>query len=198
MPHPAASLLVWGAAAVALQLLHATLLYVVAAVVLGLAIMLSGERLLRLLRRTRWLLLAIALLFSLSTPGLLVLPQLGVFSPTADGLQLAATHLTRLVAVLASLALLLEYTPPAAFVGALFGLLSPAAGLGLDRERVAVRLMLVMQYAEAARGGNWREWLDPAAPAGPERIALTRMPWRWHDGVLLAVALSAAAGLIAA
>lgn len=198
MVHPAARLLVWGVAAVALQLIEGSPLYLLAAISLGSASLLSGPRLLRLLRRARWLLLAVGLLFSLSTPGVFLLPSLGVFGPTTDGLDLAATHLARLTAVLASLALLLEYTPSAAFVGALYGLLSPAASLGMDRERVAVRLMLVMSYAEAARGGDWRDWLEPAAPARSERIVLTAAPWRWHDGLLLAVALLTAAALVAA
>lgn len=198
MPHPAARLLVWGAAAVAVQALQDLPLYVSATAAVALAALLSAARLLRLLRRTRWLLLAIALLFGFSTPGVLLAPDLGAFSPTADGLHLAATHLARLLAVLASLALLLELTPPEALVGALYAVLAPAARLGLDRSRIAVRLMLVMRYAESARAGAWREWLEPAVAEMPQRIVLTRVPWRRSDAATVAAALLALAGLLAA
>jgi energy-coupling factor transporter transmembrane protein EcfT len=197
MLHPAARLLVWGAAAVAVQVLQDLSLYLVAAASVGLAALSSAARLWRLLRRTRWLLLAIALLFGFGTPGVLLMPELGTFSPTWDGLHLAATRLARLVAVLASLALLLEHTSAASLVGALHGLLAPAARIGLDRGRIAVRLMLVLQYAESARAGAWREWLEPGAPQAPQRIVLTRTPWRRRDGVTIAVALLAIAGLLA-
>jgi energy-coupling factor transporter transmembrane protein EcfT len=197
MPHPAARLLVWGAAAVAVQGLQGFALYFIGASLLGAAALLGAARLVRLLRRTRWLLLAIALLFGFSTPGVLLLPDIGALSPTTEGIDLAATHVVRLVAVLASLSLLLEVTPPEALVGAIYSLLVPASRLGLDPGRIAVRLMLVMHYVESARGG-WRDWLEPAAPEGPERVVLTRVSWRLSDGLLLAAALLAVAGLLAA
>lgn len=198
MPNPAVRLLVWGGTAVAAQLLHGSLLYLLSALAVALALSFSRARLLRLLRRTRWLLLAIALLFSFATPGLLLLPEWGAVSPTVDGLILAGTHLARLITVVASLSLLLEYTPSDQFVGALYGLMAPASCVGVDRGRIAVRLMLVMHYVESARGGGWREWLEPSAPNGPECIVLTRTPWRWHDIVAVGVALLAVAGLLAA
>jgi energy-coupling factor transporter transmembrane protein EcfT len=198
MQHPAARLLVWGVVAVAVQLLDGKPLYLAASLFLGLAAFICATRLLRLLSRTRWLLLAVAVMFSFSTPGVLLLPDLGVLSPTTDGLDLAAIHLSKLLAVLSSLALLMALTPPPDFVSAIYGLLAPASRIGLDRGRIAVRLMLVMQYAESARGGAWREWLEPAVPDGPQRIVLADTPWRWRDSLAIGVALLALTSLLAA
>jgi energy-coupling factor transporter transmembrane protein EcfT len=188
MPHPAVRFLLWGATAVAAQFAAGFPLVVLLVVVSTFATALARSRFVRLLRRTRWLLLAIALLFAWATPGVLLLPDLGWLSPSADGLRLGATHFARLVIVLASLSLLLEYTPPDEFVGALFGLMAPLEAIGIDRGRVAVRLMLVMRYAESARARRWRDWLDPAAAdEEPDVITLKRTRLRAGDGFVMAL-----------
>jgi len=199
MPHPAVRLLVWGATAVSAQLLNLVPLALFTLVIVALAVAFSAPRLLRLLRRTRWLLLALVVLFVWATPGVLLFPDLGTLSPTSDGLFLAWVHGARLIVILASLALLLEFTPTDEFVGALYGLMRPLAFLAVDRSRIAVRLMLVMQYVESPPAGRWRDWLQPSAhPTPPGRIVLKRMPLRMRDGfVVLLLALGACVALSA-
>lgn len=199
MLHPAVRLLLWGATAVAVQFLNGIFLAAFAAAVVAVAFIFSGSRLRRLLRRTRWLLLALVVLFVWGTPGVLLYPDLGGLSPTVDGLALAWIHSARLVVILASLAVVLEFTPADEFVGALYGLMSPLSVLAVDRARVAVRLMLVMQYVESPPAGNWRAWLQPPLqPVVPGRIALKRVPLRVRDVfVVLLLALGALIALSA-
>ncbi|MBS1136163.1 MAG: hypothetical protein H6R11_117 [Proteobacteria bacterium] len=199
MPHPAVRLVVWGVTAVSAQLLDPVPLALLTLMIAALAAAFAAPRLLRLLRRTRWLLLALVVLFVWATPGVLLFPDLGTLSPTADGLSLAWVHGARLIVILASLALLLEFTPTDEFVGALYGLMRPLSLLAVDRARIAVRLMLVMQYVESPPAMRWREWLQPSAhPTPPGRIVLKRMPLRMCDGIVVVLlALGACVALSA-
>lgn len=63
-----------------------------------------------LLKRTRWLIVSLVLLFALATPGVYLLPMFGSLGPTEEGLRLGLEHFMRLLFVLASLAVLLEMT----------------------------------------------------------------------------------------
>lgn len=196
--HPAVRLLAWAAAAVAVQFAAGIFLVLFLVAALAAALVVARARFLRLLRRTRWLLLAIVVLFSLATPGVLLVPELGSWGPTDEGVRLGAIHFGRLLSILASLALLLELTPPAALVGALYGLMGPLAAIGVDRARIAVRLMLVMHYAEDGRGRGWRHWVAPASEEDrPERIVIERLPLRATDHVALLLLAAAALALAA-
>jgi hypothetical protein len=135
-------------------------------------------------------LLAIFLLFAWATPGVLLLPNIATVSPTVDGLILGATHLGRLIVVLASLALLLRTTPSEDLVAAFFSLLAPFRAFGVDRGRIAVRLLLVIEYVESAQPRAWRDWLDPAiAPTARSAIVLRHTPLSLRDAVALLMAL---------
>ena len=105
---------------------------------------------------------------------------------------MAVLHGGRLVLVLALLALLLEFTPAEALVAGVYGLLKPFSAL--PRERVALRLMLVLQYAEEQKGRGrrrpWREWLDwlefPDDDAAAQTLTLHAAPLGRADIVVLA------------
>lgn len=161
MLHPTVRLIVWGAAAAFVQWLPATGLSLMCAAALAAGAWLAPQRLQLLLKRTRWLILSLVLLFAVATPGVYLLPSLGSFGPTEEGVRLGFEHLMRLVFVLATLAVLLQITGVEGLVAGLHGLMRPLAWLGLDRGRVAVRLMLVMHYVEQSPPGRrWREWLQ--------------------------------------
>ena len=176
MLHPTVRLIVWCALAALVQWLPLTALSLACAAALAAAIGLAAERLSLLLKRTRWLMLALLLLFAFATPGVYLLPSLGSLGPTEEGIRLGFEHLLRLLFVLSTLAVLLQITGVEGLVAGLHGLILPLAWLGLDRGRVALRLMLVLHYVEQAPAGlNWREWLGPAAEeGGPQRFVLRR------------------------
>lgn len=188
MLHPTVRLVLWGAAVASTQLLPLAWLLAVGGLVLPAAALFARIRFFMLLKRTRWLLLSIAILFALATPGVLLMPELGSMGPTREGITLGLTQLMRLVLVLVMLAVLLQFTPLDDLVSGLYGLLRPLAWLGLDRERVALRLLLVLRYVEQAPpGANWRAWLEHAdlpADAGP--VMLRSAPLAPADYVVLA------------
>ncbi|MDR2239300.1 MAG: energy-coupling factor transporter transmembrane protein EcfT [Zoogloeaceae bacterium] len=199
MLHPTVRLIVWAVAVACAQWLPLIWLSLACAAALIAGVWLAPERLGLLLKRTRWLLLSLVLLFALATPGVYLLPFLGSLGPTEEGLRLGFAHLMRLLFVLASLAVLLRFTGMDGLVAGLHGLLRPFVCLGLDRARVAVRLMLVMHYVEHfPPGRRWREWLqDDAAPDEPVSFHLQTSAWGRADfAVLAGLAVMVAAALV--
>lgn len=169
--HPATFLLAWGALVAVLQSLALAPLGWVAAVVVPLTLLLARRRCLLLFRRARWLLLSIALLFALSTPGQHLPGVAGDLGVTLDGLRLAAEHILRLLLLLASLAAVHEHLGTSGMMAGLYWLLAPIARWRTFRERIVVRLMLVLDHVENSSPAPWREWLEHDLP-GPDRLSL--------------------------
>lgn len=115
------------------------------------AFLIGRFHLLRILSRSRWLLLTMLVLFGWMTPGT-VMPYLP--GATQEGLLLAAENLARLLIAIATVAALLSVLQPAALVSGMRSLLAPLAGLGGFRDRLAVRLMLTLEAVDAARQGG--------------------------------------------
>ncbi len=187
MLHPTVRLIVWGAAAAFVQWLPLADLSLACVVALVAGGLLASKRLGILLRRARWLIASLVVLFALATPGVYLLPSLGSLGPTEEGLRLGFEHLMRLFFVLATLAVLLQMTGTEGLVAGLHGLMLPLGWLGLDRGRVAVRLMLVMHYVEQSNPGrHWREWLDSAdSEATSGTVRLSRVQLAWADFAVL-------------
>jgi hypothetical protein len=140
------------------------------------------------LRRIRFLLLAIVILFGFFTPGELWWPGLASFSPSHEGSLLALTHAGRLLGVVALVTLLLHQLPVPYLLTGLCQLARPLAWFGIEPERLAVRLHLVMAYVEAQPQHDWRAWLEPDSAANLDYpiVMLPDYPWRYHDSLLLA------------
>ena len=79
-------------------------------VVVTLGLSFARQRSLRLVRRARFLLIVLVVLFAFFTPGEALVSALGQAGPTREGLMLAASHGVRLLSVLILVALLLETT----------------------------------------------------------------------------------------
>ena len=144
----------------------------------------AHRRALRLIRRARWLLLSIVVLFALATPGQRLPGAPGDLGLTVDGLLLAAEHAIRLLLLLATLAFVHERLGTAGFMVGLHWLLVPLAGWRTLRERIVVRLMLVLEYVENAPLGDWRAWLVAQMP-GPDKLHLAVRPVRLADWVMI-------------
>lgn len=111
----------------------------------------------------RWLLLSIALIFALATPGVALPGTTGMLGLTYEGIHLAAAHVLRLTLLLALLALLLNHLGIPALVSGLYLLFRPFGGRHASRQ-LALRLLLVLDYVEHGSGtgqGHWRDWLSP-------------------------------------
>jgi energy-coupling factor transport system permease protein len=102
------------------------------------------DRLLVMLKRLRWLMLAIVLVYGWWTPGAALFPVAGVLSPTVEGLQLGLIRMLVLVIIVSAVHLLLQRTERAQLLAALMQLFTPLCSLQ-GRSRIAVRIVLSME-----------------------------------------------------
>jgi energy-coupling factor transport system permease protein len=158
--HPAAQILAWCLLVAAMQFLRLEYLLAAAGFVLLFALLLSARKLMQLLRRTRWIVLSLLLIYAYSTPGQPLLDTFGIFSPSIEGLGDGVLQLTRLLSALAGLAILLDRLHRQQLVAGLYTLLAPFQLIGVSRERVAVRLALTLHYAEIAMLRETHTWRD--------------------------------------
>ena len=201
IPHPAAQIVVWVMLALLAQRVHPLALLVLSSLLLVFALRLCAPQLVRLLRRTRWILFSLLLIYAYTTPGTALWSQLGIFAPTREGLLDGLLQLGRLLSVLCGLAILLELLPQAQLVSGLYTLAYPMRWLGLSRERIAVRLELTLEYAESAMSETAKDWrtsintaMQPAK-TGVAHIELRLQAFGIIDVLLLLASVAVVIGL---
>lgn len=152
-PHPASLILFCTALLVAASSREGGQLAIACSTLITLALVAAREHFLKLVRRSRWLLLTIVILFGWLTPGtpLAMLPGASV-----EGLHLAATNLAYLLIAISVVAGLLAFLPPPQLVAGLRSLLAPFARFNVSPDRIAVRLALTLEQVEASRRGERR------------------------------------------
>jgi energy-coupling factor transport system permease protein len=163
MPHPAILILVWITLAISAQALSAPGLLAMTVVLFIAAAKLNARQLFSLIRRTRWILFSLLLIYAYTTPGVALLAGLGRYSPTLEGLSDGLMQLGRLLSMLSGLAILLSLLTESQFICGIHALAYPLNWLGGSRERVAVRLALTLQYAEPTMrdtAADWRQAID--------------------------------------
>jgi energy-coupling factor transporter transmembrane protein EcfT len=158
--HPAALILTWCMLVAIMQFLSLEILLIAAGFVLLFSLLLSANKLLHLLRRTRWIMFSLLLIYAYTTPGQPLMDAVGMFSPSREGLIDGVLQLTRLLAALAGLAILLDWLDRQQLIAGLYTLLAPLRLFGVSRERVAVRLALTLHYAELAMLRDTHTWQD--------------------------------------
>jgi len=190
-PHPAALILLWLCLTIAMQPMHAPALLLSGGMLIAAALKLSAGRFIILLRRTRWIMLSLLLIYGYATAGTAVWAQGGLLSPTREGLLDGLLQLSRLVFALAGLSIVLGMLSREQLVGGLYVLAWPLRYVGLSRERIAVRLALTLHYAESAMldtAADWRgsisRMLQPVVPEQHD-IELHAAPFTLRDGLLL-------------
>ena len=201
--HPATKILLFVICAVTLQWLHHAALAGLTAALLVLLAQLRVREFAVLMRRARFLLFSLATIYAFATPGENFMPAWGAMSPTVEGIQSGALQAWRLAVLLAALALLLGTATREKLLAGLYALLCPFKFLGVDAERIAVRLWLTLHYAEGAarpKGAAWlpsmRQALEPS-PAAASVVTLEASPLGWPDVVALLAALGLAVGMVA-
>ncbi|MDR2209744.1 MAG: hypothetical protein LBE22_12490 [Azoarcus sp.] len=187
--HTGSILFLWVAAALLVQRAEGWNLAALTAASLAVALVCARLRCMQLLIRIRVLLLAILVLFAWFTPGEAVFMDWPRASPSREGLLLALTHGGRLVALVCWVAILLERIPADRLVSGLYALIRPCRVFGLPTERIALRLLLVLHHAGAARNGrrpwqDWKTWLNPPVLAVPDTVQLIRERLGIRDIVL--------------
>ena len=194
MPHPAVQIYFWVCLTLTAQILHGYALMLLAGILFALAFSICAARFFFLLRRTRWILFSVLLIYAYTGPGDTLWPQLGAFSPVADGMMDGVFQLLRLVTVLAGLSILLSLLSQSQLIAGLYILSRPLCIFGLSRERIAVRLALTLRYAESAvqnTASNWRgsiEHLLAPMQLVPGYIELNIAPFSRRDWLLVAAA----------
>ncbi|MEW6514418.1 MAG: hypothetical protein AB1443_10480 [Pseudomonadota bacterium] len=183
MLHPATLLLTWLVLTAGLQWLPVSWLIGLTMIVIVAALVMAVERTLNLLRRSRWLLLSLAVLYLFATPGEYLPGILGDIGLTYEGVQLGGEQVSRLLAMLASLAILHQMIGTQGLLAGLHCLLKHFP----LRETTVVRLMLVLDYAEQKQKIRWQEWLSPnlrGEGSLTDGLSLAMPRFHWCDAVM--------------
>lgn len=192
--HPAIQILLWLGFAVVVQGLDIVPLAVLTMLAVFSLLIVRNSGALHMLRRVRWLLLSLMLIYAFATPGDPIFPAFGMFGPSLQGLRGGGMQAWRLALLLVALALLLRSCPRESLLSGLYVLLRPFRKMGLNADRVAVRLWLTLRYAEQQPRQNIQAWwhelrssLD-GAPAGAAQVTLELAAFTWRDAAVLALA----------
>ena len=189
--HPVARILLWCGWAVAAERAAPPAL-ILLAVATATAFLFPPVRiqLLRLLRRTRWLLAVLLLTYAYALPGEALWS--GWANPSVEGVQQGALRAARLVLMLAGLAVLLAYTSRPRLIYGLYALAKPLTWLGFDRRAFAVRLGLTLDYVEhAPKPARWLDALRTPLPddATPVSYILEAERWKSRDSAVILAGL---------
>ncbi|MEQ1532576.1 MAG: hypothetical protein HOO97_01585 [Sideroxydans sp.] len=189
--HPVVQILIWVLLTLLLQRINASALFLCSVGLFVVTLKVGAQKFLTLLRRTRWVLFSLLLIYGYTTPGVALVQSFGLASPTREGVFDGLMQLGRLLCALAGLAILLSRLSQAQLMGGIVGLMSPLCWLGISRERFAVRLALTLENAEVAMQKTASHWHSAIADAlvpthnGVAQIELRMQAWRWLDTLLL-------------
>lgn len=146
--HAATKIVMWLILAIFTQWMHSLALLVLSVLMLLLVFYFKAYDFFRLIRRTRYLLVSLLLIYGFATPGDEIYPMAGSFSPSLQGLQLGSEQAWRLLLLLAGLALLSRTTSRDSLLSGLYILMMPLKLFGLNIEKIALRIWLTLHYAE--------------------------------------------------
>lgn len=196
--HPGSRILFCLLSALALPGLSFFYLAALSLVLLPIALR-DRARVWQLLRRSRWLLLALVLGYGYTLPGEALFPVVGAASPSEAGLRSGLVQAWRLALLLVLIEWLVLRQAPATLLAGLYGLIRPLRHLGLDPDRLAVRLGLTLQ-AVGQYGRMRLAWLqDPdiqdRAAALPASFRLELAAWRPLDWIVLCIACLSLGGV---
>lgn len=169
MLHPVIRLLLLAVLAAGLAPAAPPDLLLVAAVLSASYLLLGFHRwgpMLRMLARLRVFYLSIAVVYLWFTPGEALLPALEPWSPTLEGLILGLRRVAALVLLVAAVQLLLETTAREELVAGVVWWARPLVLLGLDPNRLALRMVLALETVPRLRETIARR----SAPAAGGRL----------------------------
>lgn len=158
----------------------------------------------KLLKRMRWLLLFLLIIYAFNSPGEYLRQWPFDIVPTYEGLNLGVLQVVRILLMLAGVALLLKTTPRSSLMAGFFLLLYPLKWLKLHPERLAVRLWLTLHYVEEAPPARsidgFLQSLDnvhsDVPPSAPEQIYFELPGLCWVDVVAVLVLVGMGVSLL--
>ena len=135
------------------------------------------------LRRTRWFFISIVAVYTFSKP----VVDAYSFGANWAGFLHGLEQVARLAILIGALVWLFPKSARDELLYAIYLLLLPLRPLGVDAERVAVRLGLTMQFAlDGPRGSLSQLLAQSRQQTVPARIVLPRPPFRLGDVILIA------------
>ncbi len=154
-PHPAVLILFLFGLVIKTQSFQSFELLMVMCLLIVLALILFPLRFIALIKRLRWIMLSLLLIYGYATPGNAVWqasewPLLARFSPTLEGLITGLLQLERVITTLAALAILAGLLSRQQLMSGMYCLIYPLRYMGVPHEKLVMRLALTMQYAEVA------------------------------------------------
>lgn len=191
--HPANRLALWLWLASLLPWLGRLFLYGLTALIVLTALWFCRSRFFRALPRIRWLLLAVGAIYGWTTPGEYLWS--GWFAPTWEGLELGGAQILRLLAIAASLQILLTGMSRTAIFSGLYTLFAPLEWLGIPRQHAAMRLSLTLEMVENILEVKqplkhlMHELNAPAKEHGERTVCLVIQPVGWAQGAALVMLL---------
>ncbi|BBP01793.1 hypothetical protein SFSGTM_25010 [Sulfuriferula nivalis] len=146
---------------------------------------------LRYLRRSRWLLLVLLLVHAYSLPGVPLMPQFAMYSPSIVGVQSGLLQMWRLVLVLALLAILMARLSRESLLLGLYSIMRYVCFWGCSAKRIATRIGLTLTYADALMNESHkisfqqrlRQLSQPTQAVPTSDMTLEQRPFIWLDYV---------------
>jgi energy-coupling factor transporter transmembrane protein EcfT len=192
--HPAIKIILLIYLAIMIQFAHSWLLLSIAILVPGIALALYAALFMRMLKRSRWLLLTLTMIYALTTPGEFVQGWPIGIAPSYEGISSGLQQAARLVIMLAGLALLLGSTRRETLMAGIYALLQPTRILGGTPERFTARMWLTLHYVERAPSRNmhfdpavWAVAGEPGAGNVEEKISLPMPKFHIGDGLIMSL-----------
>lgn len=170
--HPVIRLITFLVAAAFLARAELSIIAVVAVGVMLISVRLpaaSWRTPLVLLRRLRWLLISLLIVYGWFTPGTALWPALGAATPTQEGLSEGLLRIGALLLIALAAQLLMLATPRSELLAALYWLAWPLRLIGVSRQRLAIRLALTLEAVP-----HLSAVMTPALYQGLEGNAATR------------------------
>lgn len=184
--HAGLLILLWLIAVAILQSLDGVALLVAVLCCGAGALYRAGAKCLRLLKRIRYLLVAIIVLFAFFTPGQALFIDFPRLSPSLEGIRLALEQAGRILTVVFCVAVLMQHLSTNRLIGGIYALLRPFATLGVPTERIAVRIMLTLRNVDADIPHDWRRWLMAVDADLPGVVNITRERFSAIDRLVVA------------
>ncbi len=193
--HPSVRIILLLGLGAAVQLLQWPGLAVTTTMLAALLLYFRAVLLFKILRRARWLLIFLLLIYAYTTPGEYLRGFQSDFLPTYEGITSGMLQITRLILVLAGLALLLVTTRREGIMAGTYLLLRPLRLLRFAPERFAARLWLTLHYVEQTplpRGQALRHLLenfhsDLELANDMEKVVIDLPRFGWQDALALLV-----------
>lgn len=129
-------------------------LLIVAALTVMLASIVNAQALWVMLRRVKWLMLMLLLIYAFTTPGQYITHDVPGFIPHAllpsyEGMAAGIQQALTIVTMLAGLSLLMSSTSSSGLMAGLYQCLLPLRHLGFAPDTFAARLWLTLHYVES-------------------------------------------------